>query len=77
MPEHNQALVNKYTLNFQLLSDPVNYYAAELGLRFELPDDLKEVYADIGIAPQFHCDGDFEFGSWPQQLFIMVLLKLS
>ena len=49
----------------------------ELGLRFEVPNDLKEVYADIGIAPQFHCDGDFEFGSWPQQLFIMVLLKLS
>ena len=49
LPEHNQALVDKHALNFHLLSDPGNAYAAELGLRFEVPDDDKEIYAGFGI----------------------------
>ena len=49
LPEHNQALVDKRALNFHLLSDPGNAYAAELGLRFEVPDDVKEIYAGFGI----------------------------
>ena len=57
LPEHNQALVAKHALNFHLLSDPGNAYAAELGLRFEVPDELKEVYGGFGLdLPKFNGD---------------------
>ena len=42
--EHNRAMRDKHALNFQMLTDPANAYAAKLGLRFEVPDDLKVVY---------------------------------
>jgi peroxiredoxin len=41
-------LIEQQHLGFDLLSDPGNAYAAELGLRFTLPDDLKEVYLSFG-----------------------------
>jgi peroxiredoxin len=57
LPEHNQALVDKHALNFHLLSDPRNEYAAQLGLRFEVPGDVKEIYSAIGIdLPKFNGD---------------------
>ena len=57
LPEHNQALVDKHALNFHLLSDPGNEYAAQLGLRFEVPGDVKEIYSAIGInLPKFNGD---------------------
>tara|TARA_B100000676_G_scaffold226572_1_gene224361 strand:- start:406 stop:774 length:369 start_codon:yes stop_codon:yes gene_type:complete len=57
LPEHNQALVDKHALNFYLLSDPGNAYAAELGLRYEVPDDVKEIYAGFGISlPKYNGD---------------------
>jgi len=57
LPEHNQALVEKHALNFHLLSDPGNEYAAELGLRFEVSDDVKEIYANFGIdLPKYNGD---------------------
>ena len=56
-PEHNQAMRDKNALNFHLLSDPGNAYAAELGLRFELPADLKKVYAGFGVdLPKYNGD---------------------
>ncbi len=57
LPEHNQALVDKHALNFHLLSDPGNEYAAELGLRFDVSDDVKEIYANFGIdLPKYNGD---------------------
>ena len=57
LPEHNQAMTDKNALNFHLLSDPGNAYAAELGLRFELPEDVKEIYAGFGIdLPKYNGD---------------------
>ena len=57
LPEHNQAMTDKNTLNFHLLSDPGNAYAAELGLRFELPAEVKEIYAGFGIdLPKYNGD---------------------
>ena len=41
-------MIEQHHLGFDLLSDPGNAYAAELGLRFTLPDDLKEVYLSFG-----------------------------
>ena len=42
--EHNRAMRDRHAINFQMLTDPANAYAAELGLRFEVPDALKAVY---------------------------------
>jgi peroxiredoxin len=56
-PEHSQAMIDKNALNFHLLSDPGNAYAAELGLRFPLPADLKQEYQTMGLdLPKFNGD---------------------
>src|ERR1700731_2867141 len=41
-------LIEKHKITFDLLSDHGNEYAAKLGLRFKLPDDLREVYLGFG-----------------------------
>jgi peroxiredoxin len=41
-------LIEQQRIDFDLLSDPGNTYAAKLGLRFTLPDDLKAVYLSFG-----------------------------
>ena len=47
-PEASRTLIEKHKIGFDLLSDHGNEYAAKLGLRFKLPDDLKEVYLSFG-----------------------------
>ena len=42
-------MIERHKLGFEMLSDPGNAYAARLGLRFQVPDDLKEVYLSLGI----------------------------
>ena len=42
-------MIERHKLGFGMLSDPGNAYAARLGLRFQVPDDLKAVYLSIGI----------------------------
>lgn len=57
LPEHSQAMSEKNALNYHLLSDPGNDFAAELGLRFEVPEDVKEIYAGFGIdLPKYNGD---------------------
>ncbi len=57
LPDHSQAMVQKNELDFDLLSDPKNDYAAELGLRFTVEDPLRGVYAGFGIdLPKFNGD---------------------
>ena len=48
LAEASRDLAEKRKITFDLLSDPGNAYAAELGLRFKLPDDLKAVYLGFG-----------------------------
>ena len=56
LPEHNQAMRDKNALNFHLLSDPGNAYAAELGLRFELPP-TQEGLLSFGVdLPKYNGD---------------------
>ncbi len=56
-PEHNKAMALKNELNFHLLSDPGNAYAAALGLRFEVPDPVKEIYKGFGLVlPKYNGD---------------------
>src|ERR1700674_1527384 len=46
--EASHSLIEKQGITFDLLSDPGNDYAAKLGLRYKLPDDLKAVYLSFG-----------------------------
>lgn len=48
-PEHTKGLVEKHRLNFPLLSDPGNEYAAKLGIRFQLPPEVIEIYTGFGL----------------------------
>jgi peroxiredoxin len=49
LAEASNMLIDQQKISFDLLSDPGNVYAAQLGLRFKLPDDLKGVYTSFGI----------------------------
>ena len=42
-------MTERHNLKFDLLSDPGNSYASQLGLTFDVPPDLREVYLSIGI----------------------------
>ena len=47
--QNSRRMIDRHGLGFEMLSDPGNAYVAKLGLRFQVPDDLKEVYLGIGI----------------------------
>ena len=47
--EFSLRLIDRHKLGFEMLSDPGNAYAAGLGLRFQVPAELKEVYLSLGI----------------------------
>ena len=47
--ENSLRMVDRHKLEFEMLSDPGNAYAARLGLRFQVPDALKEIYLSLGI----------------------------
>jgi peroxiredoxin len=53
-PEHSRSIMEKHKITFDILADPGNAYAAELGLRFALPDDLREVYKSFGVDLPVH-----------------------
>ena len=55
--EFHQQMIERHGLNFDMLSDPGNAYAAELGIRFTVPDELKAVYVERGLdLPKFNGD---------------------
>jgi peroxiredoxin len=49
LQEASRPLIEKHKITFDLLSDHGNEYAAKLGIRFKLPDDLKQAYLSFGI----------------------------
>lgn len=56
-PEHGLSIIEKNNLTFDILSDPANAYAAKLGIRFELPLELRAIYQSFGIdLPAFNGD---------------------
>ena len=57
LPEHHGTLIDKHGLAFDLLSDPGNGYADALGLRFEVPENVREIYLSFGIDLSKH-DGE-------------------
>ncbi len=55
--ENAVAIAEKADLSFDILSDPGNGYAEQLGLRCALSDDLREVYSGFGIdLPKYNGD---------------------
>jgi peroxiredoxin len=54
LAEASRSLIEQQKIGFDLLSDPGNAYAAKLGLRFTLPDDLKAVYLGFGLDLAVH-----------------------
>lgn len=54
---NSKEMTEKHNLGFDLLSDPGNDYAAKLGLRFKVPDEVREIYAGFGIDLPKH-NGD-------------------
>ena len=57
LPDHSKTMAEKNELGFDLLSDPKNDCAAELGLRFTVEEPLRSVYAGFGIdLPKYNGD---------------------
>lgn len=56
----SQELAAKHKLNFPLLIDPHLDYCAELGIRFEIPPEIKTIYQGFGIK----LDEVNEGGDW-------------
>ncbi len=48
-PDHSMPTVEKNQLTFEVLSDIDNQVARQFGLVFQIPEDLREVYAGFGI----------------------------
>lgn len=49
MAEHSKEMIERHKLSFDILSDPGNEVVAKFGIRFSLPDDLRQVYLGFGI----------------------------
>ena len=47
--DFNFKMVESHCLEFDILTDPGNAYAAKLGLRFELPANIREIYESFKI----------------------------
>ncbi len=50
-------MIEKHGIEFDMLSDPGNAYAGELGIRFEVPPEVQKIYGGFGIdLPKFNGD---------------------
>jgi peroxiredoxin len=49
LPCHSVELIGSRGLRFEILRDELNELGAALGLRFELPEELRTVYRVFGI----------------------------
>ena len=56
-PEHSAGMIDKQALSFDLLCDRNNTYTGELGLVFEFPQELADIYTVFGIDLAKH-NGD-------------------
>ena len=54
---YNKELREEKKLTFEILSDPGNQVAKRYGLKFQLPEDLREVYLKFDIdLPRYNGD---------------------
>jgi peroxiredoxin len=53
----NREFREEKNLNFEILSDPGNEVAQRYGLKYQLPEDLREVYINFDIdLPKYNGD---------------------
>jgi peroxiredoxin len=54
---YNRELLEEKKLTFEILSDPGNQVAQRYGLKFQLPEDLREVYLKFDLdLPKYNGD---------------------
>lgn len=63
-------MTERHKLKFDLLTDPGNAYTSQLGLTFEVPADLREVYLSIGVDLPKHNGEDSWTLPMPARLVI-------
>jgi peroxiredoxin len=57
LPEHSRELIQRRNLTFEILTDRGNKVAAQLGIRWQLPEYLREVYRAFPLdLPGFNGD---------------------
>ena len=57
LQKYNKELREEKKLTFEILSDPGNEVAQRYGLKFQLPEDLREVYLKFAIdLPKYNGD---------------------
>lgn len=49
LEEHTRAMREEKKLDVDILSDPGNQVAEQYGIKYALPDDLKQIYQQFGI----------------------------
>lgn len=49
LPENSVGIIEKNKLDFDILRDAGSDYTAKLGLRFEVPPEIKPIYQGFGI----------------------------
>lgn len=49
LPAHSLKMIESHKLGFDILSDPGNAYAAQLGLRHDIPSTVQDIYRGFGI----------------------------
>ena len=60
LPEHNRELIRTRHLTFEILTDRGNEVAAKFGLRFSLPDYLRQLYGTFPLdLTKFNGDGSW------------------
>ena len=57
LPEYSRELIQRRNLTFEILTDRGNEVAARFGLRWQLPEYLREVYRGFPLdIPKFNGD---------------------
>jgi peroxiredoxin len=70
LTEYNRAFKEEKKLPFALYSDPGNKVAAQYGLIYTLPEDLKAVYLQFGLNVHEHNGDDSWTLPLPARLII-------
>ena len=57
LPQYSRELIQRRSLTFEILSDPGNKVATQFGLRWELPEYLRDIYRGFPVdIPKFNGD---------------------
>ena len=67
---YNQAMKEEKSLPFEILSDPGNQVAAKYGIKYQMPDDLINVYRQFGLKIDKHNGDDSWTLPMPARLII-------